>query len=356
MIWYSHVNEDSSAERNFNQDIGMLFCIVGSGERLIALLDNHSLKQVYAVDTNLDAIQLLKLKLAALNVLHIHDYFGFIGAIKCTIDERMIFLDRCLQEMDNSSKLYWNEKREIVKKGILFIGQYEVFLTKIRPFLKVLLGKSFYKIFNHDYKRFPFIRWKIVQFFFSNKLTFKLFGNKDISFVGAHADVSLISKSFQALIDQKVMNNSFMAHLVFKGHLQDMPKDSLPASLDPNVLKRVQDRLRNREIHITFEHDTILKVFEKYHLKLKGQKIFCSMSDILSFEKPEYIIQCIKRLAFIETSSIAFVIRSFLRNHLEKIHIQKIRKLGFTVENISHLDRSNMYKVYIVKQHEKNKL
>ena len=356
MIWYSHVNEDSSAERNFNQDFSTLFCIAGSGERLIALLDNHNLKQVYAIDTNLDALQLLKLKLAALNVLNVDNYLGFIGAEKITIYERMMFFNRCLQTMDSSSKLYWDEKRNLVKKGILFIGQYELFLDKIRPFLKVLLGGSFYKIFDNDYESFPFVRWKIVKFFFSNKLVFKLFGNQDISFVGDQADISLVSKSFQKLIDEREMNNSFMAHLVFKGHLQDVPLASLPASLDPNVLKTVQKRLRNKECKIKFEHNNILNVFEKYNLNLKDEKIFCSMSDILSFEKPEYIINCIKNLSVINNSIIVIVIRSYLSNHLNNDHIQKINELGFTVGNITHLDRTNMYKVYIARNNGKIKI
>ena len=356
MIWYSHVNEDSSVERKFSQDYETLFCVVGSGERVIALLDNQQIQQVYAVDTNLDAIQLLKLKLQALTVLDVNDYLGFIGSKKMGVDERIICFKNCLKELDSSSKRYWDRKGALIEKGILYAGQYEVFLAKIRPFLKVLLGTSFYKIFDNDYTYFPSIRWRLVRFFFSIKIVFKLFGNKDVSFVGNQADVSLISTSFQELIDRKEMKGSFMAHLVFKGHLEEMSKDSVPPSLNPEILKSIQKRLRNKEVEISYEHESILNVLKKYKLKLKAQKICCSMSDILSFEKPEYVLQCIKSLAFIENASIVFVIRSFLRNHIENIHIKQIVKLGFTFESFTQSETSNMYKVYIAHKNEQDKL
>jgi hypothetical protein len=80
------------------------------------------------------------------------------------------------------------------------------------------------------------------------------------------------------------------------------------------------------------------------------------MSDILSFEKPEYVINCIEILSAIENSTIAFVVRSYLRNHLNTNHLQKINELGFTVENITHLERTNMYNVYIVRKNGKIKI
>jgi len=350
MIWYSHVNEDSIAERNYAHDFSTLFCVVGSGERVLALLDMPNLKQVYAVDTNIDALHLLKLKLVALTELEIQDYLGFIGANKMAIGTRMILFDACLQKLDPSSKLFWNSKRNLVKRGILFVGHYEHFLSRIRPLLKFLLGLSFYKIFRDDYQNFPSLRWGLVKFFFSNKLVYKLMGNKDLSFVGEGTDVTLVPTAFQQLIDANEVNNSFMVHLVFKGHLHDLPSDILPPSLNPEVLRNVQDRLRNKQIQIKYKHNDILKILKKWTINFKDDNIFCSISDILSFEKPEYVIGCLKTLSLCKPQSVAFVIRSYLKNHLNSAQIQEIKSLGFTVENITYLDKTNMYKVHLIKK------
>lgn len=350
MIWYSHVNEDSTAERNYGHDFSTLFCVVGSGERVLALLDMPNLKQVYAVDTNIDALHLLKLKLVALVELEIQDYLGFIGAKKMTVDTRMTLFNNCLQKLDASSKLFWNSKRNLVKRGVLYVGHYECFISRIRPMLKFLLGLSFYKIFKNDYQNFPSLRWEMVKLFFSKKLVYKLFGNKDLSFVGEGTDVTLIPTAFQQLIDAKEMNNSFMAHLVFKGHLLDLPSEKLPASLNPEILRNVQNRLRNKQIQIKFQHNDILKILKKCTTNFKNDNIFYSMSDILSFEKPEYVISYLKTLSVCKTNCVSLVIRSYLKNHLNNIQIQEIKAIGFTLENITYLDKTNMYKIHLIKK------
>ena len=81
MLYYSHVNEDNNIEREivFHNKPSTIFCISGSGERLISLLDTPGLKKVVAIDFNPEAQFLLNLKLTAIQNLSVNSYLDFIG-------------------------------------------------------------------------------------------------------------------------------------------------------------------------------------------------------------------------------------------------------------------------------------
>lgn len=350
MIWYSHVNEDSGPELSYCNEYQTLISVVGSGERVIALLNNPNLKKIYVVDVNTEAIELLKLKLTALTELDIQDYLGFIGAIKIKTKKRLNFLKVCLNKMDGTSNLFWNQKLDFVGKGILFMGHFEQFLSRIRPLLRLFLGLSFFKAFQNDYRNFPSFRWKIIKILFSNKLAYKIFGNKDPSFIGEDADISIISNGFQELIDSEKLNNSFMAHLIFRGSLDKMKPPLLPPSQDPAILKNIQDRLKNKEFEILFDHNDILKFLKEFSPNLCRSKVFISMSDILSFENPEYVVNCVKTLSNYKNCNAALVIRSYLKNHLKRNDIAKIREMGYVVEDISNMDQTKMYNVNLIRK------
>src|SRR5690349_17889002 len=81
MLYYSHVNEDNRIERQLLQVSAAttVVAVAGSGERVIALLDQDMCKEVHAVDINQEALFLLELKLTALKALPVEDYLGFCG-------------------------------------------------------------------------------------------------------------------------------------------------------------------------------------------------------------------------------------------------------------------------------------
>jgi S-adenosylmethionine:diacylglycerol 3-amino-3-carboxypropyl transferase len=350
MIWYSHVNEDSSPEIIYSKGHSSIIAVIGSGERLIALLNNTDLKDVFAVDTNADAIELLKLKLVALTELDVEHYLKFIGAKKMSSNERMNCFIQFRDKLETSSKRFWDNHHHFIKMGILHIGQYEQFLSKVRPILKWFLGASFLNIFNIDYDGFSKFKWKIVKSLFSKKISYKLFGNKDPAFVGKGVDLSIITNGFQELIDKKEFHKSFMAYLVFLGSLKQMSLEFLPASLNLETLKKIQDKLRNKAFKIQFINNGVLNFLEEKNFKTFNSNIFLSMSDILSFHNTDYAIKCIEAMHTDKEYNRRFVVRSYLRNHLDDHAISKIKALGYKVENISNLDSTKMYKVHLVEK------
>ena len=350
MIWYSHVNEDSSPEIDYSKGYNSVVAVIGSGERLIALLDSTDLKQVFAVDTNSNAIELLKLKLVALRELDVEDYLGFIGAIEMSSDDRMICYMKLQNKLEASTNNYWNKHQRFVKKGILNIGQYEQFLSKARPLFKVFLGASFLNIFNQDYNSYSKFRWKIVKYIFSKKISYILLSNKDPAFIGEGVDNTIVTNGFQELIDKKEFHKSFMAHLVFLGSLKKMDIEFLPASQNPKTLKKIQDRLRKKEIKIQFVNNDVLNFLESNDFKIFNSKVFLSMSDILSFHSTDYILKCINALRIHKDYKCAFVFRSYLRNHIDANIIAKISTLGYEVKDITNMDYTKMYKVHLLER------
>lgn len=346
MIWYSHVNEDNEVERTTLNNSSTLVCIAGSGERLISLLDNTNLKKVYAIDTNIEALYLLKLKLIALRELSIKDYLGFLGFTKMSSKKRLQYFDLCLSLMDNPEKKYWIDNVKFIKKGVVNCGHFEQFITKVRPFLRLFLGKSFYTVFENDYRKIPKIRWKIVKFLFSFKWIFQILGNKDFAFVGKGTRVDKISETFQKLIDSKKLHESFMAHLVFKGHLNKMKEQFIPPSVNPAILNIIKDRLTNNLVDIVYFHCDFNEFLTKDLKSNKNEKLYVSMSDLLSFESPDYLIKCLDQLIYCNFKSTAVIVRSYLKNQLEKKHLDQIKLLGYLYKNLSQNERTGMYDVY----------
>ncbi|MBC3757233.1 DUF3419 family protein [Hyunsoonleella sp. SJ7] len=350
MIWYSHVNEDSSPEIVYSKAYNSIVAVIGSGERLITLLDNANLKQVFAVDTNSDAIELLKLKLIALTELDVEGYLGFIGASEMSANERMTFFMKLQNKLEASTKNYWDKNHRFIKKGILNIGQYEQFLSKARPLLNGFLGPSFLNMFNQDYESFSKFRWKIVKRIFSKKISYIVLGNKDPAFVGKGVDNTIVTNGFQELIDKKEFHKSFMAHLIFIGSLKKMDVEFLPPSQNPKTLKVIQDKLRKKEIEIQFVNNDVLNFIEDYDFNSLNSNVFFSMSDILSFHKTDYVLKCINALQINKACKSAFLFRSYLRNHIDANIIAKISALGYKVEDVSDMDRTKMYKVHLLEK------
>ncbi|NNC95159.1 MAG: DUF3419 family protein, partial [Chitinophagales bacterium] len=212
MIYYSHVNEDNFAERNImmSSEYEDLFCIVGSGERLIALLDHSSLKRVHIIDMNAEALFLAELKLTALRVLSVEDYLSFIGFSNSGMNREFVFYG-FQQELPLPSREYWNNNLTHIRNGIIHMGHFEQFLSRLRPLLRVLLGRGFYKCFEMPYSQlrsFPSFRWKIVKWLFSKKWSYLLFGNKDIAFIGEDALHKKIPYALhETLLNDRVSKN-----------------------------------------------------------------------------------------------------------------------------------------------------
>lgn len=351
MLYYSHVNEDNRIERTLLEqaDYPVVVTVAGSGERVVALMDNESVKLILAVDLNEEALFLLELKIIMLSNSNPENYLKFIGHGIGANSFRKNCFKQIESQLTPACRIYWQQRIRVIEKGILNAGHFEIFLGKIRPLLLFFLGKNFLRLLysqGFQLSSFQQVKWKISTWLFSQKWVYQLFGNKDTAFTGKGAAIEHIPAALDKLIKNGRAASSFITHLIFKGHLKDMDKRELPPSLQKNVLKRIKERLINKELHIEYHQGDLLDFISRHNNPV-DMPVFYSASDILSFEDHAYVGELIK--SSLKNTGNIVVVRSFLRNRLSAEQLKKLSKgYGFT-EQFDQQESSGMYQVAAIK-------
>jgi len=350
MLYYSHVNEDNNVEREivFRNKPSTIFCITGSGERLISLIDSPGLEKVVAVDINPEAQFLLELKLIAIEKLEIEEYLDFIGYYD-TPDHRLEIFSRLTPHLTPDSLKYWQNNFSKIKKGILNIGHFENYIRKLRPITRLLLGNGFFDCFHYDLKdcrKFPFGRWEFFLMILSTRYFFNITRNKDIAFNSSDCERKIIPKGLQRTLKSNHANQSFMFNLIFKGHLREMDESFVPPSLQSEILIGIKKRLINKEIEIIYLAKDISNAIKDNPDYLTDNTFF-SFSDILSFQKHEYLIDIVSILKKMNRKNLNGVFRSFLRNEVNTLKFPE-NLFSKLIDN-SDKEMTNMYKAYYFK-------
>jgi len=351
MIYYSHVNEDNRVERQLLKLSGCttVVAVAGSGERVLALLDNVACKKFNVVDVNEEALFLLQLKLAALETLGIDEYWKFCGLHPAQKALRQQWFNQLKDKLTASCKMYWEQHMQLVNNGILNTGHFEKFLQRVRPSVNFFLGKSFEQVLSGgspQAKTFPKKKWKLLARLFSWKWIYTIWGNRDIAFVGKGADISYIPGSLDRIIYNGEAASCFMTHLIFKGHLREMNDTDLPPSLQKDVLQRIKQRLATSAIEVNYYHGDIL-AFATSDETSPGQTVFYSASDILSFENYSYLHDLIDKVA---RPGNMIVWRAFLRNRSDTAQTTTLAKKFQEVKDHTASETTRMYQVFSIQQ------
>ena len=351
MLYYSHVNEDNSIERKLllAGDYSVVVAVAGSGERVLAIMDNKSVKRILAIDVNEEALFLLQLKVALLINLTIEDYLKFIGHENSEIPFRKKCFEEVKSHLTQSCRVYWECKPQGIEQGILYAGHFEIFLERIRPLVISFLGKTFLRVLSEEnFRPTPFqqLKWKLLSFFFSKKWIYKLWGNKDTAFIGRGASLERIPAALDFLIKSGQAASSFITHLIFKGHLRDMKESNLPVSLQKQALQKIKERLITAELCIEYHTGDLLEFVKTYKNNAANQT-FYSASDILSFENHSYLADLLKNI--LNTPDNIIVVRSFLRNRLSLPQLKELASTYKMIEEFDQMDSSGMYQVVAIK-------
>ena len=351
MLYYSHVNEDNKVEKELlhSSACTTVVAVAGSGERVLALMDNNTCREFHIVDVNDETLFLLQLKLAVLENFSIDEYYQFIGHHECSGEKRKYSFEKIKHKLSADCKMYWEQNIQEIGGGILYTGHFEKFLNRVRPSVNLFLGKNFQLIFSEAVtrsKKFPSLKWKLLRKIYSFRWIYKLWGNKDVAFVSPDADTAYIPDALNEVIYKNESASCFMMHLVFKGHLRSMDEKALPPSLQRAVLENIKRKLEARTVNISYYHTDLLS-FTKNNNSPINPPSFYSVSDVLSFEKPDYITQL---LTTITTSGDMIVWRSFLRNRVD--NKQKENLFGKYPHFIDLTDKelTRMYQVFAVKK------
>lgn len=354
MLYYSHINEDSRPERDLlhQYPYRTVVGIAGSGERLIALMDQSAARRVYAIDNNEEALFLLELKLLALRELNTQDYLLFTGALPEGNPGRRIDQYSALRTFLSARALsYWDSRKRDIEKGILNIGHFECFLARIRPLLQWMLGNSFYQPLYAPSSgsirhRWFLLKWHILHTVFSLRWPYMVFGNRDIAFIAPDADIKRIPEGLHQLITEKKASDSYITHLIFEGHLRNLPAKTACPSLQPELLERVSRRLKEGHLQVAYFHGDWQQLCRQQNL-LQTPDTFYSLSDILSFESKEYLLNFLTAVFAESAQRKTVVIRSFLRNVLSQEDIRQLNERfpQLQVKDLSAQDSSHMYQV-----------
>lgn len=349
MIYYSHVNEDNRVEWQVMNEsaIQQLFVIAGSGERVIALLDHPSLEIVHIIDINPFALYLTELKLTALKNLAVEEYLAFIGFMDEKENNRWQHFMRIRAQLSQPCQDYWTSQRVLIQHGICRCGHFEKFLDRIRPLIKAMLGEKLYsELANGREGNNPVfrLRWALLKFIFSVKISYRLFGMRDPAFVSKGAYVKLIPAALQKTLDDKLAINSCLFQLVFKGHLRDMSEIELPPSFQRTNLGKIKKRLDQDDLKIQYHRSDILDCFQ--HFGFQEQKArFYSLSDILSSVDYSYLLELITLIQNLPGGISKVVFRSFIKNRLEESEIGDLRYTLGNVLDLSNCERTKLYQV-----------
>ena len=347
MIYYSHVNEDNRVERQLLQEsmCDTVVGVAGSGERILALMDNVQSTEFHVVDVNEEALFLVELKLTALRYLSVDEYLQFCGHHPATKQQRNESFHLLKDQLSTSCKMYWERNITLIKKGIVDAGHFERFLQRVRPAVNFILGKNFMAVLSGasaNSKEFPNGRWKLTREMFSQRWIYKAWGNRDIAFIGKRADIRHIPEALNSIIYKGEAPSSFIAHLIFKGHLRDMKEADMPPSLQKNVLSTIRQRLISDTVNIHYHHTDVLTFARNAQESLPGP-VFYSLSDILSFESVDYLEKLVAKASL---PGNRIVWRTFLRNRLEAGGEIALNKDHKQLQDHTAGESTRMYQVF----------
>lgn len=350
MLFYTHVNEDNAVEREALADMEAqdLFVIAGSGERVLALLDQPGLSRVYVVDNNPHALYLCALKIAALKMLPCEAYLRFTGVAEGAQQERLDIFERLAPRLSEACRLFWVERRADIAEGVCNTGHFERFLAKARPWLRFFLGSAFYQCLEKpgpEWPGFPHFRWALVRRLFSLRATYWFFGLHDAAFLSKNADLRAIPAAMQQSLEKNQVQTSCLFHLVMNGHIRAMPAQFRPPSFQPEVLNRIKKILEAGRLQVHYVQGDAAEALQ--YLPFEGaHNRFFSLSDLLSFLSWSDMKALLRQIASIPDGQNRVVFRSFVRNRLQEPERCALEAEFGRITNLSEAERSYFYQAF----------
>ena len=141
-IRYAQCWEDADILVNALQpEAGSNILSIGSaGDNSFSLLTQNP-AQVVAVDINNAQVQLIHLKKMAIQLFNRQKYLEFAGY--CNSNRRDELIYEVFNQMNDEQLAYWNERIDILQKGIIHQGKFEHYFSHFRRFVMPLVhGKE----------------------------------------------------------------------------------------------------------------------------------------------------------------------------------------------------------------------
>jgi S-adenosylmethionine:diacylglycerol 3-amino-3-carboxypropyl transferase len=120
-----------------------VLCVASGGEIPLSLLCLQPGSRITAVDISGAQLLLARLKLCAAIQLPPPangEFLGFVRAEKKW--RREVYFDLIDRQLDQGDREFWRQHLDAIEAGIINRGRFELFISKLRPLLRSIIGKS----------------------------------------------------------------------------------------------------------------------------------------------------------------------------------------------------------------------
>lgn len=284
LIRYANCWEDADVLlKGLNPDEGMRFLSIASaGDNSFSLLISNP-ELVVAVDVNQIQLYLVELKREAIRYLEYDELLQFLGFKDC--DSRMRFYNGIRQHLPEKTRLYWDQNREQLSRGIIHEGKFEryfqTFVNKILPWIhnrkhvsNLLSEKSKEEQEKFYAKTWNNWRWRFMFKLFFSKTIMGKYG-RDPEFlkqVDVHVGRTIYNKAAAHLKSTGSQRN-FILNYNLTGNFGSL----LPHYLEPANYDLVKKNLDKLQVYHGYAEDAIAQY---------GKFDYMNLSNIFEYMSP----------------------------------------------------------------------
>lgn len=214
-------------------------------------------QKIFAVDINPSQNYQLELKIAAIKALDYEVFIGFLGLTN--LESRLEVFDALKTNMSVEAKEYWEENRNLIKRGFLINGRYEAFVKIISRMIMLIQGrkrvKGLFKCENLTEQMSFYDRyWEIRR----TRFIFNLFFNKRIlARRGLKADyfhfddgstsfAESFYRKFRHVCREVPIQGNYFIHLYLSGKYKNLTE--VPDYLKESNFETIKARIDRIEI------------------------------------------------------------------------------------------------------------
>lgn len=261
-IRYANCWEDAGLLlRSLQPDPGKRILSIGSaGDNALSLVADGA--EVVAVDLNRAQLACIEIRRAAIRRLDYVDLLKFLGVSTC--HQRFATYRSLRSELGKWIRSFWDDKPDVIAKGIIHGGKFErffkVFRTRVLPLIHgrgTVMGlleeknaESRIEFYKQTWDNW---RWRILFRVFFSRYVMGHLGRDPEFFRYVKGDVAenILNRTRDALTLIPTHNNPYLRYILTGNY-----KDVLPHYLIPANVAKIRDHLDN----LTIRHGSITDV------------------------------------------------------------------------------------------------
>jgi len=231
---------------------------------------------VVIIDSDMEQIHLINLKIAAIKYLSYEELLNFLG-IRDSLDRFVLYKEKLRDFLERETLLFWNNNISLIKKGIIHLGKFEKYFHIFRKFILplILSKKDINYLFipksleeQRDFynKKFNNFVWKKLFDLFFNKKTMSAIGRSKeyFKYVDGEIEESIFTRVEYALTKIPTHNNPYLEYITRGNFLKNLPYYLLEDNYSL-IKKNIERVLILNKTVIQYLSDTNLK-FDCFNL------------------------------------------------------------------------------------------